>query len=747
MWMRPSCIVGRIHLVDPSAASLGKGTDVHAAQRKAKDAMTTRPLQVVPVVAAGEHIQLRAGAKTITVENHVEAIWALLKVTNGYRSVDEVVDLAVEETDIERTLLEAVVGDLERLGILVDSRALHETVITYSDNPMPFPSEMRISEYLGYEHAAGWEPAGDRIPLAPCPTHPASKRRSSRAYGNESISIAELASLLQRATDRPPSAGGLYPTRLAVVLNRAVGDLETGVYHYEHGSHSLVSAGDASREEIRYALNREDGVHNAPVVIAVSGDMERQTKKYSNRGWRYTIIEAGIAVERLVNAACDLGLDSLVFGGYDDHVMSRLLYGDDAPRVRTIVTVAVGHGTAENLPDLDLEFLHNQLDELFIGDGRLIESAGATDLWRQPGDLSFHQVLATLRAADESDPSPADERTCGGTGASIVAARAKAIVECIERYASSQVRVDRTGAAIDVNPEFDPAPFVLLDPDQIATSPFLTPFRPDLPLEWVSGRDLHTGAETFVPVDLVYYPLSTSRLGRPILFAANSSGIASHTDPAEATNRALLELMERHAVLTSWHEQNAPFAVPPNALSPYLHNRRRYWQAQGYELHVLDFSTAAVPVAGIAIGSSTKFPAFSFGSAAAINWRDAVVKALHEAEVGIAGHRSLEEEPITAEKVSTPLEHGLFHAYDPDRTAWNFLTSASTPNDYSIPESLRTFEMIIETMRPIAVQIDSPKPIHTFRVLSPSLFPISFGAALEHRPAWSKAPQVPHFIA
>lgn len=709
--------------------------------------MITRPLQVVPLLPANEHIQLRAGSKTITIENHVQAIWALVKFTNGYRSDEEVVGLAAEDSDMDRTLLQAVMSDLEHLGILVDSRALHDIVMAYGDNPMPFPSDMRISDYVSYELDVGWEPIGDRIQLEPAPSNWPSKRRSCRAYSNESISIAALASVLQRATDRPPSAGGLYPTRLAVVLNRAVGDLKAGVYHYETRTHSLVPAGDASPEETKYALNREDGVHNAPVVIVVSGDMERQTKKYSNRGWRYTLIEAGIAVERLVVAADALGLDSLVFGGYDDRVLSRLLYGDAASRVRTIVTVAVGRSTAEPLPDVDLEVLHNHLDELFIGEGRLIESAGSTDLWRQPGDLSFHQVLATLRAADQTNPSPTDARTCGGTGASIVSARAKAIVECIERYASSQLRVDRTGPAIDVNPDFDAAPFVPLNPDQIDASPFLMPFDPAVPLEWVRGRDLRNDTDTFVPIDIVYYPLSTLALGRPLLFAANSSGIASHTDPAEAIHRALLELIERHAVLTSWHEQRAPIALPPDALTPYLHNRRKYWRTQGYGLHVLDFSTEAVPVAGVVIGSSTKFPAFSFGSSAASNWDDAVVKALHEAELGIAGHRSLEERPITADMVTSPTEHGLFHAYDPDRTAWNFLRTASTPTNYSIPDRMSTFDAIVEKVRPVAVQIDTPTPIHTYRVLSPSLFPISFGTELEHRPGWSKAPSVPHFIA
>lgn len=709
--------------------------------------MTTRPIQVLPTLRAGDHIHVNTGPRTVTIENHVDAIWVLLRITDGYRDVDSVVSLAAEETGLDPALLGQVMADLQRLGILVDSRSLHSVVLTLSDNPMPFASDMRLNAYVDYERTAGWEPAGDRIQLEHSSTLLESDRRSCRAFDEESISTVELASLLQHATDRPPSGGGLYPVRLAVVLNRAVGDLAMGTYHYEPGSHSLVPAGQPSREEIRYALNREDGVHHAPVVIVVSGDMERQTKKYSNRGWRYTLIEAGIAVERLLREAEGVGLASLVFGGYDDRALTRLLYGDDGARVRTVVTVAVGHETSESLPDLDLETLHGQLDDLFVGEGRIIDSSGSTDLWREPGDLSFHQVLATLRADDETDPSPVERRMCGGTGASIVVARTKAIVECVERLSSGVVRVDRTGSAQEVNPQFDPAPFVLLDRDQLDGAPFLMPFDPSTIIEWVRGHDLYSNAETFLPIDLVYYPLSTRTLGRNLLFAANSSGIASHTDPTEATRRALLELVERHAVLTSWHEQKPAAALPSTALSPYVRNRQSYWGTQGYELRVLDFSVHGVPVAGVAIGSSTVFPAFAFGSAAALDWQDAVVKALQEAEVGIAGERSSTSGPIAAGDVISPLDHGRFHAYDSSRTAWTFLSSAGTPETHDLPATLRNLEEVIATTRPVAVQIDSPSPIHTYRVLSPSLFPISFGVALEHRPSWSMAPMIPHFIA
>lgn len=494
-------------------------------------------------------------------------------------------------------------------------------------------------------------------------------------------------------------------------------------------------------------VNREDGVHNAPAVIVVAGDMDRQTRKYSNRGWRYTLIEAGIAAERIESAAREAGFGSLVFGGYDDAALGRLLFGADTPQVRTLVTIALGQPATQQLPDVDLEQLHNDLDDRFVGEGRIVESTGITDLWRKPGDLSFHQVLATIRPENEDIPSPSENRTCGGTGASITAARAKAIVECIERSASGNMRVDRIGPATEVNPGFDPYAYAPLTTEQIEAHHYLANFDPHEPLQWVAAQDLYSGTETFVPVDFVYYPLSTERLGRKLLTAANSSGIASHTDSNEAIHRALFELIERHSILTSWHTQQKPISVPSDVLTDYLNNRRDYWHTQGYELLVLDYSTEGVPVAGVAIGADDTFPAFAFGSAAAPTWEAAVVKALHEAEVGMAGHRGLKEDPIPADEISTPIHHGRFHAYDPQRTAWSFLKSAKAPSTYATPKPLNNITRVIEKYRPLSVEIDSPDPIRTYRVLSPHVFPISFGASLEHRPSWSTAPDLPHFIA
>jgi len=382
-----------------------------------------------------------------------------------------------------------------------------------------------------------------------------------------------------------------------------------------------------------------------------------------------------------------------------------------------------------------------------VGEGRIIESTGVANLWRRAGDLSFHQVLSTLRAPEDTEglPVEAKHRTCSGTGASIVSARTKAIVEAVERHASGIVRIDWTGTARQVTDGPDVRSLIHLSSAQIDAMSYLGHFDPDLIMQWSAGRDVATGRKVLLPVDFVNYPLSSARLGRPLLTASNSSGIASHIDEQEAIRRGFLELMERHAVLTSWHSQSPPRHLTPDAMTAYLAHRVQYWSSQGYDLHLLDFSLDGIPIAGVALGSSKTTPGFAFGSGASQSWHDATVKALHEAEAGIAGYRAIPSNMIQAADVSTPLDHGQFHAYDPSRIALTFLSSGVSSDD--VPVECHDLQSVMTDYEAIAVRIDSPEPIKTCRVISPHVLPISFGYELEHRPVWSRAPHVPHFIA
>ncbi|WP_185174892.1 YcaO-like family protein [Rothia nasimurium] len=708
--------------------------------------MSEKLVYAIPAVSNNGAIEINSNGLTFLIEKDVDLIWCILKHCNGLKTAEEISNDVVSETGAQKNKVDKVIVDLVNSGIVSDSKFLYKHFMYHSDNPSIFSSDMERKSYISYEKMPGWQPNGEGYSLENVPQE-ASNRESCRSFSDQSISLHELAVIIRSATNRPPSAGGLYPIRISIILNRNIGNLEPGVYHYSSIKNEIIPAGRVSPEEVLFALNREDGIYNAPAVIVISGDVERQPLKYSNRGWRYTLIESGIATERILNKAEGIGLSTLIFGGYDDTALNSLLFGLNNSSMRAIICVAIGHKLNHSADDLNLDNLHNLLDDLFVGEEKLIESAGDITYISKVGDLSFHQALASIR--DNKDIS--EKHYEGGTAASTIAARTKAIIECVERYSSSLVRIDKFGPACKINPNFDAISFLHMSLTQIDSTPSLMSFDPSFPVEWVKGNRLIDNLEFYLPIELIYYPLSSNDINRPLLTTSNSSGVASHIEKSKAIQGAFLELIERHAVLESWHKQKCPILVPEENYSNYVLNRREYWENQGYELHLFDYSMEGVLVAGVAIGSSVHFPAFAFGSSASLNWETAVNKALHEAESGISIYRKPSSKnkfsPMSVDEVVTPLDHGHFHAYDPNRTAWNFLSSSSAPIDYSIPASVNDIDSAIHLFEPISFQIDSPDPIVTYRVVSPKLFPISFGAKWEFRPDWSVAPKIPHFIA
>ena len=170
------------------------------------------------------------------------------------------------------------------------------------------------------------------------------KRRSTREYSREPLSLGELSQLLwsvQGVTDparrlrAAPSAGATFPLEVyAVVGERGVEGLRAGVYRYDPGTHSLelVVEGDLRRGLASAALGQE-WVEEAPVNIVITAIYERTTWRYGERGIRYVHMEVGHAGQNLYLQATALGLGTVAVGAfYDEEVRGVLkLPGDRRP--------------------------------------------------------------------------------------------------------------------------------------------------------------------------------------------------------------------------------------------------------------------------------------------------------------------------------------------------------------------------------------------------------------------------------
>jgi SagB-type dehydrogenase family enzyme len=184
------------------------------------------------------------------------------------------------------------------------------------------------------------------------------KRRSQRDWpADRYVSQQELANLLQltygitkgmkqttnttqylRAT---PSAGGLYPLELYVFAQR-VEDLEPGVYHYRVAHHALeqLEAGDQT-ERFRMMAEQWGFATQPSLLVVLSGVFDRTMFKYRERGYRFLMMEAGMAAQMVTLLAEAQGLGSCMMGGWVDDELNRML-GLDGVMETSLLPICIG---------------------------------------------------------------------------------------------------------------------------------------------------------------------------------------------------------------------------------------------------------------------------------------------------------------------------------------------------------------------------------------------------------------------
>ena len=152
------------------------------------------------------------------------------------------------------------------------------------------------------------------------------KRRSTRRFAGEPVELTELSQLLWAAQGMTgdggrrtaPSAGGLYPLEVLVVVGEVSG-LSAGVYRYMPNGHKLEAVGTGDRRPAlcQVALG-QDWVEQGAAVLVLAAVYERTMWKYGDRGRRYAHIEVGHVAQNVYLQATSLGLGTVIVGAFDD---------------------------------------------------------------------------------------------------------------------------------------------------------------------------------------------------------------------------------------------------------------------------------------------------------------------------------------------------------------------------------------------------------------------------------------------
>jgi ribosomal protein S12 methylthiotransferase accessory factor len=264
-------------------------------------------------------------------------------------------------------------------------------------------------------------------------------------------------------------------------------------------------------------------------------------------------------------------------------------------------------------------------------------------IWQLPSPPDAPLAVALASPAGRVVAQGAHRLTpCLGAGRSLADAARRAHDEYCERWSAFHHHDDREHVApfhavADV--AVPPNALRCLSRRQLREERRVAPgewgLDPTQPLGWTAATALDGGANALLPSHLVYFgyrPPPGVRVPRA-LGRADSNGCAAGRTTADATRRALLELVERDAVAQWWYHQARRPELPR---AEWVNPRRAQvldWLARnGRDTWMLDLTgDLGIPVvAAVSVYRHAKRPRILMGFAARLDRRAAAHRALDE---------------------------------------------------------------------------------------------------------------------
>lgn len=120
-----------------------------------------------------------------------------------------------------------------------------------------------------------------------------------------------------------PSAGGVYPLSLVAAV-RNVHRIDPGWYTYTHDA-GLNQIALEERELSDLFRTQHVDLADAAAALFVLADLDVMESRYGERGYRYTLLEAGHVGQNILLAASAGGIGAVAVGGFDDQLVAEAL--------------------------------------------------------------------------------------------------------------------------------------------------------------------------------------------------------------------------------------------------------------------------------------------------------------------------------------------------------------------------------------------------------------------------------------
>jgi len=354
-------------------------------------------------------------------------------------------------------------------------------------------------------------------------------------------------------------------------------------------------------------------------------------------------------------------------------------------------------------------------------------------------------LLTNTQFRDDWDALPPGDHTTTGKGWTAEAARRAAVGEALERYCATlppppgTLRVAPFAAL--AQDAIGPEAFGLYHPTQYADGAIpYAPVTPDTPLHWIAGYSLTRDHPVLVPASLVYLlPLDG-------FCRQTSNGLAAGRTVADASLRALCEVIERDAFLFTWLTRRAaPLLALETLGDPVARIARRYAE-RGVTLTAHDLTTrTGVPaILARAHDERGRPPMDLIGLGCDPDPHRAVERAVLEV---VQGRRARWDELAASgmpDAVRTPSDHARWYALADRNAAFAFLGARPGPLPARVggadDDAARSLAALVATLaaaghEAVIAEITTPDVrsagMAVVRALVAGLLPIHFGVGQE----------------
>lgn len=650
-------------------------------------------------------------------------LWKILSFVNGYNDIAAIAELA----KLPEEYVFDILSELNELEIVVDAREQFLHFHRISNYPTTFNNALSQEEIEEYSKSARALVKTGRVFKFKNDTdsslyHIRERRRSCRKFSKCKLTIDQIGSICNYAYSikdhSVPSGGALYPLKIYVLIEKDQEGIKSGYYEYDAELDNLICfSNEVDEEQLKYCFNQEEIPFGSSIQIIIAADLKRQSYKYANRGYRLSLIEVGHVAENINLYCSERGFGSCEMGGVQDESLKAELELDE--NIWPILAITIGY-PADSESDV---FNKIRYVEKNVGNEHTVKNIYIS---------TFGEDSAFFGATTTYEDGNGKIQFAGATSTSYADAAFKATIEGYERWLSGRVRVDFYGSANELNEAWAHPKLIAPLTNEQAMKNKLACFTKDLTISWTKGR-LFNGSEIYVPSDIVYYGQKT---GENRIYFGHSSGIAAYSNIKEAEKRALIELIERDALMQNWYKRKSPNIVGDILLPIHVKKRAKHWAKQNRKLIILQMPSDYGWVFE-AIIVSDEYPCFVSGAAATIEYdsiHQTIVKALQEVEFNLLSVlRNLDRSEISPKEVLTPSDHGRVYYSESNKKKIEWLWSGKIEDHFEVPircTNLVGLQKILDVFFVDLSEVSSD--LKVVRAFSPKLVPINFGFNSAH---------------